>query len=423
MTRFVLIAIVLATGCKIRNEESCDIPNNPLCPTGGDAAMACEDDTDCTAVDATRCNTDTGVCVQCVDNGTCSGNTPVCNTVDSSCEGCNAHSDCTGSNACDFGTGACLDAADIAYVTSGGATSGECPQETPCASIALALQTNKPNIRIIGTTPVVSAAKTVIDQDVTILADVGAVVRSTAADPMFEVVNDSVVTIRDLEIRSGLGPTGDAILISGSTVTLTLERVFLLENGGRGVTANSGTKLTMRGCVLAANGQGGIFLQGIDFDITNSIIVANGGAASIVGGLRVATPDQPSTVIFEFNTVADNDADAANTARAGVTCNDVFPARNNIVTGNALDDDCTFTHSLFDDGATVPAGDGNLETTDPMFGEIMLINARMASYYRLLTGSPAIDKADSSSAIKVDIDGQPRPQGAEKDMGADEVMP
>ena len=136
-------------------------------------------------------------------------------------------------------------------------------------------------------------------------------------------------------------------------------------------------------------------------------------------GLEEATFD--GIRFFEFNTIADNDTDGANDARAGINCGDPFPIRNNIVTGNAMEADCTATHSLFS-GAQAPGGTGNMVTTDPMFLAVEIGSIRTPDFYRLGDDSPAIDKADSASAVTVDIDGQARPQGAEKDIGADEVI-
>ena len=43
--------------------------------------------------------------------------------------------------------------------------------------------------------------------------------------------------------------------------------------------------------------------------------------------------------------------------------------------------------------------------------------------YHLTSGSSAIDKALTASSVAVDFDGDARPQGAAKDIGADEYKP
>ena len=43
--------------------------------------------------------------------------------------------------------------------------------------------------------------------------------------------------------------------------------------------------------------------------------------------------------------------------------------------------------------------------------------------YKLLVGSSAIDVALTASTVDIDADGDHRPQGAQKDIGADEYKP
>ncbi|MEJ7602518.1 MAG: choice-of-anchor Q domain-containing protein [Kofleriaceae bacterium] len=43
--------------------------------------------------------------------------------------------------------------------------------------------------------------------------------------------------------------------------------------------------------------------------------------------------------------------------------------------------------------------------------------------YKLAPGSSAVDKAVTSSLIDIDFEGDMRPQGSNKDVGADELMP
>jgi hypothetical protein len=42
--------------------------------------------------------------------------------------------------------------------------------------------------------------------------------------------------------------------------------------------------------------------------------------------------------------------------------------------------------------------------------------------YKLMPGSTAIDQATTPSEIAVDHEGEPRPSGAGKDIGADELQ-
>ena len=69
----------------------------------------------------------------------------------------------------------------------------------------------------------------------------------------------------------------------------------------------------------------------------------------------------------------------------------------------------TVTHSLIDQESIV--GVGNL-ADDPM----------LDTDFHLRVESPCIDKGDPNTSPEFDYDGDPRPQGALPDIGADEFM-
>jgi hypothetical protein len=60
------------------------------------------------------------------------------------------------------------------------------------------------------------------------------------------------------------------------------------------------------------------------------------------------------------------------------------------------------------------AGTGNL-SSDPLFVDPVHNN------FHLQLASPARDAADPAATLAVDLDGDARPQGAGRDMGADEI--
>ena len=73
---------------------------------------------------------------------------------------------------------------------------------------------------------------------------------------------------------------------------------------------------------------------------------------------------------------------------------------------------CTTTYS--DIGPDAQAGTGNI-SADPLF-----VSSAQGNFH-IMAGSPARDAADPSASLATDIDGGGRPQGAGRDIGADEV--
>jgi hypothetical protein len=422
MIRLVsLIAIALASaGCGEKNPLFCQgHSTDPRCDgDGGVVGPPCDDNHPCASG---ACKTPPGVCVGCLTNGDCTTNVlaPTCNMTTNTCGKCTQHSDCD-SQAC-LSTGACAAEADVAYVEAGSpATNADCTRVAACDTLNKAVATDRKFIKFRATGTVTDSALSVIDgKTVTILADPGAKLSRSTAGPILSVTNDNAdVTIVDLEITGGLGVTGDAVNLSGGTGTtaakLTLEHVAIVVNGGFGVFSSSGGKLTMRQCMVSRNNAGGANVQNINIEMTNNMFVVNGDGAAQTGGLTLA-PKVNS--VFQFNTVANNISSTGTALTRGINCVVGFPADSNIVTGNTLGPTCTFNSSLFD---VVVAGSMN-RMGDPMFKNTDTSNPTGPDYFRIMTGSMAIDGAAASAPEMVDIDGDARPQGSAKDIGADEL--
>jgi hypothetical protein len=190
-------------------------------------------------------------------------------------------------------------------------------------------------------------------------------------------------------------------------------------NTGGGISASGGT-LTISQSTISGNTASGISVSGGQFDITNTIIAGNGGPATAVGGVHFDQINS-GTRRFEFNTVTNNNG--MDGAAVGVVCTLVgqpVTFANNIVYANQEGGtrtqvggaNCNWSYS--DIGPVAVAGTGNINM-DPLFANPAQSN------YHLQAGSPAIDKADPASTMDVDIDGDVRPQGSGRDIGADEV--
>lgn len=372
-----------------------------------DGNQTCESDTPV-------CAPDTHACVECVDSSTCSDTTPVCGD-DRSCRGCSAHSECS-SLAC-LPNGACADEAAVAYVSPTGTDNTQCTKATPCTRLMRALDTNRLYIKLSGSNNE-GAMVSIDNQDVTLLGDVDAKLVRTSNGIVLEVKGTSHVSIYDLEISGGSGAQGIGIsLPSGNTASLDLVRVRVSENAGGGISATGGT-ITVKQSNIFQNTGGGVTLNSSSFEIQNTVIAKNGNASSVFGGVLINQLG-PGSRVLAFNTIANNVGQTPFTT--GVTCQLIAAPvtfSNNIIYGNASGQvtgtNCGYTFSLIGPDAG-PSGNGNLNA-DPLF-----VNATQNNFH-IMTTSPAKDAADPAATLAIDIDGQMRPAGSARDIGADEAQ-
>lgn len=346
---------------------------------------------------------------------------------------CNAkHSDCA-SNVCQP-DGRCAVADEVAYVDPSGINGTSCTQEMPCTSLQAALVTKRPYVKMTGTT---DAHVSIVDQDVTVLADPGAKLTSKTAGNLLIVGGQSHVSIFDLVITGATGnadPAGAGVVLPMvNTATLSLEHVTISNSAGSGLIAYGGvvnaTKCTISGNAITGigieggelnvaqstirnNGEGGIYIKApTALQITNNFIYGNGSPTSNAGGLYLeGNANSAAANKVEFNTIVDNQANSAPAeAAGGVICKVAgFVASNNLIFRNAggpsspqVSGTCTYKTSLL----TAPANPGFASATD----------------YHLTAQTPdsIIDKGDCDGT-EVDVDGDGRPRGAACDLGADE---
>lgn len=404
------------------------------------------------------CATDTMSCVQCTatEHDACTGTTPVCGS-DTACRKCSAHSECS-SSAC-LPDGSCGDDTNVAYVDPAGMGT-MCTKAAPCKKASDAVKTNRPFIKMQGTTN----DQVSVSTSVTFLADPGAKLTDTMNGILLKIDGSSQVAIYDLEIGGASGMNTPGIFVQpSSTATVTLVRAKLADNTGAGISVNSGTvnisqstisgntgqgismtngivtvdqatvstntgggistsggMLTVSRSTIASNNGGGILTSATAFTIRNNFIHHNGNTTTAAaGGVGTAGIIDPS--VLEFNTIVSNLADSESLSVGGVLCDHTgFVAPNNLIfrnTGGATGNVQTLG-SCSPGNSFVSAGTGPVDNT-PMF-----VHPNSPPYdYHLTTASPSTIVDAAGSCTGTDFDGDTRPVGAACDLGADERKP
>jgi hypothetical protein len=372
----------------------------PVC--GADNACAgCAKEGDCAdyvANGTPHCGAN-GECVQCRTPMDCSAaGAPVCDT--GVCRGCQLDSECA-SNACDKETGACVAENAVIYLAPGGATAGTCTKATPCNTFALGI-TQLGGVRnVIKAAPGTYAGQIVLNNaTVTIYGEGATATPTTNGQPVVVIGDGSNVTIDGLHI-TGAGGTGTPVGVVCSTV--------------------NGSKLRLHRTSIDGNVGGGVKISSCEFELVNNFIVQNGGAQSLFGGVLIQSPPAAGLHALDFNTIAGNTGIAGKVT--GVHC-DSIPSpvtfNSNIIYANQVStgvpqadgSGCNYAYSDLND--TMP-GTGNI-TSDPAFANTGAAN------YHLGPGSLSIDAADPTSMLGIDADGDKRPKGNRRDIGADESM-
>jgi len=377
-------------------------------------------DADCTARDDTLpiCRDD-GRCVACLDDDGCTDPlTDFCDQASGVCRGCIAHDECA-SEVCNIGGGTCLTAGEIIYVDSGsGADGTSCGGQTsPCATIggpdgALAkVAAGRRTVRIRTGTGYPEALD--LDGISVVLVGPGAVLQPVVANSAAVVAHNAAsVTIDGLQVTGADGATvGDGVRCSDAGTVVRIDRATVSDNDDVGIEVEAGCELRMSRTVVARNLAGGVRIASDSFDLGNSFLVDNGDGAAAFGGLRINQSGDTTTRRLAFLTVAGN---TSGTGASGIQCTGIGVAvGSSIVWGNSGGAEvaalCSPTYSDVEGGAT---GDGNVDA-DPLFVG--------GGNYHITSGSPCIDAADPGATALVDIDGDLRPAGAGRDIGADEV--
>lgn len=448
---------VCAAGSCVECAESADcgagrpICENFQCVTCTEAAdaAACEaKDSDVTMCADAGANA--GRCVQCESSADCLDPLrPTCAS-DGMCVGCIEHGDCS-SGVCNRESGECVAASLIVYADS---TMGKAPPcgDAPGNSACLALhEAVAVTDQMSGRTWVKMAPGTYQSDnaDRVILSGgslqlVGSDSGETAIDgdganPAITVGEDSSLLVDTVTVKNGEDGINCTVVTGTSSVAvvrsiitdndaegfkinnckLTIAESTIHTNVGLGVSITDGD-LDLTRSEIYGNDGGGVKVADSPFQIENNVVYLNGtpgGSGSAVGGINI-TNSGKSPEMLSFNTIVSNQA--ATGFAQGVNCQ-IIPAvevSSNIVflkfSGDPLlTGNCTWTYSAIEGGAT---GTGNI-SDDPVF-----VNAASNNYH-LQPTSPCQGAADPNATLNVDFDGDARPLGTGRDIGADEIVP
>lgn len=418
----LLVVFLAAPACKTRDRYYCEGAPNDNCLLA-DADLTCSSSSQCPGERPVCDVGGSGVCVQCTpaEREACGPTTPACR--DNTCQACVAHAECPDSNVC-LPDGSCGDDANVAYVDPAGTDNASCTNAMPCTLVSKALATNRPYVKLTGTTD--EAVTIDSGRVVTFLADPGAkLTRTSGTGPIVTVRdNGTSLAVYDLSISDAPNsPSGIGIVIptAAGAPTMTLTRVKVTNNPGGGISASGGS-LAVSQSTLSGNAGGGISITGVGatFSIVNNYIFRNGDQdMGTFGGVNLGVASAGASR-FEFNTVVDNRAASGATRGGGLVCDIIgFAAPNNIIARNSVGGSTSASTAQTLGACTYPTS--RVQDDVSTLGFASPDNAPFS--YKVTAGSSAIDQAATPSAVGIDHDGDARPQGQEKDIGADEHRP
>lgn len=417
---FILVALILV-GCDERNKIYCPGLPGDNCQNGG--GQQCDSNDDCASEpDAPICKTaeGAGVCVQCLDDTQCTGDTPQCGG-DNRCFGCRVDDDCP-SKAC-LEEGVCAAESSVVYASTTGVDVAGCgvkAGQNECSLTQAMMEANAPR-NIIRLAP--GAYQT--SNGLSIAKEVSIIARSSTFK---RTSPGAVITVEDSQTLKLVGGTiqntnnnqGIECRTEGS---LQIHEVIIedMPTNRKGIETTS-CALTVSRSKIQRNLGGGISMlnNAAKVVIKNSFITLNGvNNTTDVGGMRLrATNDS----VVEFNTVSQNTAKLDDNFAGGINCEvGMVNVRYNLVYRNPAGADrhkevggmCNSQQSFVMPGEL---GDNDVlfKNPDPA-----------APDYHLTAGSPnSVHNVDNvTDCPSVDIDGDQRPAEGKCDLGADEYRP
>jgi hypothetical protein len=355
--------------------------------------------------------------------GVCPDSTPVCDMDSTTCRGCYNDGECS-SDVCIEYAGTCVPEPLALYVKNGGTDTGTCTRAQPCASISHALSLVDDTRFVIKVydgnyhDAFLSSAQFVLsgeadgnnahvfykaigNHDHLLEVDGGtSLVEEMILDggngETVRVQGQANVTMFQTEMLDS--PNGTVDIVNAS---VDLEQVMIHDAMGTEAAIDiNGGQLTLEQSVLYSIA-GPCVRAAAKYLIENSFLVTCGAEGFLQAGAPIAGS------VFHFNTVSSNGF--------GANCTGPVALEDTIFSGNGsaspqVNPPCVTAYSLFTDAA--PPGTGNISNGNPAF---------VATDDDHITfQSAARDKADPAATLDFDFDGEQRPHGAVRDIGADE---
>jgi len=257
--------------------------------------------------------------------------------------------------------------------------------------------------------------KTIIgERDTTGKTITSTISNSTASSTLITVSGTTTnLTLVDIALV-GAANNNDGVQLysTANTVKVSLLRCAVTGVGGYGIETSHGEVDIDRSSIT--NNVSGLVLSSSIYHVKNTIIMNNfGSSSSSVGGVYLS---QGSGTI-DFSTIISNVGPLGSSkgincnGSAGVITNTI--AYNNANSQTSNDANCSYTYSNFyPSDANTPTGNNN-----------MSVNPLVDATGHLMAASPMKDAGDPAAMLKIDWDGDDRPQGPRRDIGADELMP